>query len=131
MFTDHIADMLTRIRNANMVGHENVSMQLTKMKLALAEILSQEGYIRSFNIDDSQNIKVLNITLKYGPDNEPVIRGIKRVSKPGLRVYRRATDIPRVVDGMGVAVLTTSKGIMTDKACRKNNVGGELICYIW
>ncbi|MBI5788851.1 MAG: 30S ribosomal protein S8 [Candidatus Schekmanbacteria bacterium] len=123
--------MLTRIRNANMVGHENVSMQLTKMKLALAEILSQEGYIRSFNIDDSQNIKVLNITLKYGPDNEPVIRGIKRVSKPGLRVYRRATDIPRVVDGMGVAVLTTSKGIMTDKACRKNNVGGELICYIW
>jgi small subunit ribosomal protein S8 len=129
--TDPIADMLTRIRNANAVGHEKVEIPGSKIKWAIAEILKREGYIRDaeFIPDDKQG--VIRIFLKYGRNQERVITGLKRISKPGLRVYVKKENIPRVLGGLGIAILSTSKGILTDKEARKLGVGGEVLCYVW
>ncbi len=131
--TDPIADMLTRIRNANLAMHDEVSMPSSKLKLALAEVLKAEGYIDSFNAADNSDRpgSTLTISMKYSPERERVITGIKRVSKPGLRVYSKNTEIPRVLGGLGVAVLSTSKGLLSDRAARKAKVGGEVLCYVW
>ena len=133
MMTDPIADMLTRIRNANTAMHDTVVMPGSKLKGALAEILKQEGYIDGFALADADGKpgKSLEIKLKYSADRKRVISGIQRVSKPGLRVYSRAEAVPRVLGGLGVAVLSTSKGLMTDRDARKQNIGGEIICYVW
>lgn len=131
MITDHISDMLTRLRNAAMVKHEKVSMPSTKMKIAIAEILKEEGYIDGYGVEENNHQGILHIDLKYGPNNEQVIRGLKRVSKPGLRIYVKATEIPKVLNGLGIAILSTSKGVLVDKSCRKDNIGGELLCYVW
>jgi small subunit ribosomal protein S8 len=131
VMTDPIADMLTRIRNANAVGHEKVEVPGSNLKRALAEILKREGYIRDveFIPDDKQG--VIRLFLKYGRNQERVITGLKRISKPGRRVYAGRDEIPRVLGGLGIAILSTSKGILTDKEARKLGVGGEVICYIW
>ncbi|MDA8103125.1 MAG: 30S ribosomal protein S8 [Nitrospiraceae bacterium] len=133
MMTDPIADMLTRIRNANVAMHDTVVMPGSKLKGALAEILQREGYIESFSVKpaDGKPGDALEIRMKYSPDRKRVISGIQRVSKPGLRVYTRADSVPRVLGGLGVAVLSTSKGLMTDREARKQNMGGEIICYVW
>ena len=133
MMTDPIADMLTRIRNANVAMHDTVVMPGSKLKGALAEILQKEGYIESFSIMPAEGKPgdSLEIKLKYSHDRKRVISGIQRVSKPGLRVYSRADSVPRVLGGLGVAVLSTSKGLMTDREARKQNMGGEIICYVW
>ncbi|MGI6574339.1 MAG: 30S ribosomal protein S8 [bacterium] len=129
--TDPIADMLTRIRNAVMVRHDSVEIPGSKMKLAIANILKEQGYIRDcVNIKDEHQNK-LRIYLKYGQNGEKVISGIKRISKPGLRVYARKDEIPRVLGGLGIAILSTSKGIMTDREAREEGIGGEVICYVW
>ncbi|MBX6352449.1 MAG: 30S ribosomal protein S8 [Thermoflavifilum sp.] len=129
--TDPIADMLTRIRNANAVGHEKVDIPGSNIKRAIAEILKREGFIRDaeFIPDDKQG--VIRIFLKYGRNQERVITGLKRISKPGLRVYVTKDNIPRVLGGLGIAILSTSKGIVTDKEARKLGVGGEVLCYVW
>jgi len=131
--TDPIADMLTRIRNANIAMHDEVSMPSSKLKVALAEVLQSEGYITSF--DSSDNTagpgSTLTINMKYSPERQRVINGLKRVSKPGLRVYTKTDQIPRVLGGLGVAVLSTSKGLLTDRAARKAKIGGEVLCYVW
>ncbi|MGD9793953.1 MAG: 30S ribosomal protein S8 [Acidimicrobiia bacterium] len=131
--TDPIADMLTRIRNANMALHDQVSMPSSKQKVALAEVLRKEGYIESYKLADSTKGpgQVLTINMKYAHDRSRTISGLRRVSKPGLRVYRKATEVPRVYGGLGVAVLSTSKGLMTDREARKANAGGEVLCYVW
>jgi small subunit ribosomal protein S8 len=131
--TDPIADMLTRVRNANTAMHDTVSMPSSKLKEALAKILVQEGYIAGFNVNDNPNGpgKTLEIELKYSVDRNRTISGIKRVSKPGLRVYSAADRLPRVLGGLGVAVLSTSQGLMTDKEARKRHVGGEVLCFVW
>lgn len=131
VMTDPIADMLTRIRNANMVKHEKIELPASRIKREIADILKREGFIRDaeFIEDDKQGI--LRIFLKYGAGNEKVITGLKRISKPGLRVYAKATEIPRVLRGLGVAILSTSRGVMTDKEARQNKVGGEVVAYIW
>lgn len=132
MHQDPIADMLTRIRNANALSHESVSMPSSKMKVAIAKILLEEGYIKDFKeekIDESK--KTLTITLKYGANNEKVISGLRRISKPGLRVTCDSKHIPTVLRGLGIAIISTSKGLLTDRGCRQQNVGGEVICYIW
>lgn len=131
--TDPIADMLTRVRNANLAMHDEVTMPSSKLKEALAAILKQEGYIEDFAVTDSQERpgRTLMITMKYAPDRSRTITGIKRVSKPGLRVYRKADKLPRVLGGLGVAVLSTSQGLMTDREARKQRVGGEILCYVW
>ena len=133
MMTDPIADMLTRIRNANASMKDEVVMPASKQKVALAEILKKEGYISGFAVadGDAKGSKVLKIQMKYSDDRRRTISGIKRVSTPGLRIYRRATDVPRVLGGLGVAVLSTSHGLMTDREARKRNVGGEVMCYVW
>jgi small subunit ribosomal protein S8 len=133
MLTDPIADMLTRIRNANTAMHDEVPMPASKQKLALAEILQQEGYISGFEVAPSTKGpgNVLTIKMKYSPDRRRTISGLRRVSTPGLRVYRGATAVPRVLGGLGVAVLSTSQGLMTDREARKRNVGGEVLCYVW
>jgi len=131
MMTDPIADMLTRIRNANQVRKDRVEVPASKMKRAIAEILKREGYIRDFEVVQDGPKATLRIYLKYGPGGERVITGLRRISKPGLRVYVGADDIPRVLGGLGIAVLSTSRGIMTDKEARKARVGGEVIAYIW
>jgi small subunit ribosomal protein S8 len=133
MLTDPIADMLTRIRNANTAMHDEVKMPASKQKVALAKILKQEGYIEGFSVAPSTKGPgdVLSIQLKYTPDRRRTISGVRRVSKPGLRVYRNATSVPRVLGGLGVAVLSTSQGLMTDREARKRNVGGEILCYVW
>jgi small subunit ribosomal protein S8 len=133
MITDPISDMLTRIRNANVALRDQVTMPSSKQKAALAEVLKKEGYIADFSIadGDAKGSKVLKIQMKYSDDRRRTISGIKRVSTPGLRVYRRATDVPRVLGGLGVAVLSTSHGLMTDREARKRNVGGEVMCYVW
>jgi small subunit ribosomal protein S8 len=131
MNADPIADMLTRIRNANALRYENVSMPYSKIKGEIAKILLREGYIASFAADGEGARKTLNITLKYGPNGERVITNLKRISKPGLRVTVEADKIPSVLKGLGIAIVSTSKGIMTDKEARKNNVGGEILCYVW
>lgn len=131
--TDPIADMLTRIRNANIAMHDEVSMPASKIKVALAEVLHKEGYIGEFRTTENSPRPgaTLTIAMKYSPERERVISGIKRVSKPGLRVYTKSDQIPRVLGGLGVAVLSTSKGLITDRAARKAKVGGEVLCYVW
>jgi len=133
MLTDPIADMLTRIRNANVAMHDQVSMPSSRQKLALAKILQQEGYITSFSVAPSTKGPgdVLTIAMKYSPDRHRTISGLRRVSKPGLRVYSKATSVPRVLGGLGVAVLSTSQGLMTDREARQRNVGGEILCFVW
>jgi small subunit ribosomal protein S8 len=131
--TDPIADMLTRVRNANVAMHEVVRMPSSKLKEALAGILEKEGYIEGFNVHDDPGRpgRVLEIRMKYASDRTPTISGLRRVSKPGLRVYSRADHLPRVLGGLGVAVLSTSQGLMTDREARQRKVGGEVLCYVW
>ena len=129
--TDPIADMLTRIRNAHQNRSKEVIIPSSKMKLEIAKILKEEGFIEEFNVNNESVQSTLTLTLKYGQNKERVITGLKRISKPGLRVYAKAEDIPRVLNGLGIAIISTPKGIMTDKLARKNNVGGEVIAYIW
>jgi len=133
MMTDPIADMLTRVRNANTAKHDEVAMPSSKQKVALAEILQMEGYIESFTTAPSPKGvgEVLTIQLKYSPDRSRTISGLRRISTPGLRVYRKSTAVPRVLGGLGVAVLSTSQGLMTDREARKRKVGGEVLCYVW
>ena len=129
--TDPIADMLTRIRNANMVGHESVDIPASKMKKSIAEILLKEGYIKGFDMIEDNKQGIIRVQMKYGADKERVITGIKKISKPGLKVYAKREDIPKVLGGLGIAIISTSKGVITDKEARKQNVGGEVICYVW
>ena len=131
--TDPIADMLTRVRNANIAKHDDVSMPSSKLKEALAELLKSEGYIADYKTAERPDKpgRILSIDMKYSPERERTITGIKRVSKPGLRVYRKSNEIPRVLGGLGVAVLSTSQGLMTDREARRRNVGGEVLCYVW
>jgi small subunit ribosomal protein S8 len=131
--TDPIADMLTRIRNANVAMHDEVRMPSSKVKEALAAILKQEGYIEGFSVEDAGERpgRTLTITMKYTPERARTISGLKRVSKPGLRVYSGAEKVPRVLGGLGVAVLSTSQGLMTDREARKRRVGGEVLCFVW
>ena len=133
MMTDPIADMLTRIRNGNVAMRDEVMMPASKQKSALAEVLKREGFISDYSIaqDDQGPGKLLKISMKYGEDRQRTISGIKRISTPGLRVYRGATEVPRVLGGLGVAVLSTSHGLMTDREARKRNVGGEVMCFVW
>jgi small subunit ribosomal protein S8 len=133
MLTDPIADMLTRIRNANTAMHDEVPMPASKQKLALAEILQKEGYIHGFAVAPSTKGPgdVLTIKMKYSADRKRTISGLKRVSTPGLRVYRKSTSVPRVLGGLGVAVLSTSRGLMSDREARQRKVGGEVVCYVW
>ena len=133
MMTDPIADMLTRIRNGNVAMRDEVLMPASKQKSALAEVLKREGFIADYSIaqDDQGPGKLLKISMKYGEDRQLTISGIKRISTPGLRVYRGATEVPRVLGGLGVAVLSTSHGLMTDREARKRNVGGEVMCFVW
>ena len=129
--SDVIADMLTRIRNANNAKHESVDIPASKVKKGIADILLNEGYIKSYQVIDDGRQGVLRITLKYLPGKVKVIQGLRRVSKPGLRIYSNCEDMPRVMRGMGVAIISTSKGIMTDKQARKENVGGEVLAFVW
>ena len=129
--TDPIADMLTRIRNANQNRAKVVTMPSSKMKETIATILKEEGYITDFSIEKNDVQNILTLTLKYGKNKERVITGLKRISKPGLRVYANVEELPRVLNGLGIAIISTPKGVMTDKLARKNNVGGEVIAYIW
>jgi len=129
--TDPIADMLTRIRNANSAKHETVDVPASNMKKAIAEILNEEGYIAGYQVIEDGKQGIIRISLKYGPNKEKVISGLKRVSKPGLRIYAGAEELPRVLKGLGIAIVSTSKGIMTDKAARKLNIGGEVLAFIW
>ncbi len=129
--TDPIADLLTRIRNANSAKHESVDVPASNMKKAIVEILKEEGYIKEYQIIEDGKQGVIRITLKYGPKNEKVISGLKRVSKPGLRYYAGADELPRVLKGLGIAIVSTSKGIMTDKEARKANIGGEVLAFVW
>ena len=132
--TDPIADMLTRLRNGNAAYHDQVTMPYSKLKARIAEILQQEGYITSFAVADpeeGQVQKTLTITLKYGPNRERSIAGIKRISKPGLRVYAKSTNLPRVLGGLGVAIISSSSGLLTDRQAAKKGVGGEVLAYVW
>lgn len=129
--TDPIADMLTRIRNANSSKHETVEIPASNMKKEIAQILVDEGYIKSYNIIDDGKQGIIKVILKYGPNKAMVIRGVKRVSKPGLRIYVGSDEIPKVMRGLGVAIVSTSRGIMTDKKARLSNVGGEVLAFIW
>ncbi|MDY6325611.1 MAG: 30S ribosomal protein S8 [Catonella sp.] len=130
--TDPIADMLTRIRNANTAKHDEVDVPASKMKESIADILYKEGYIKKYEITDVDGFKNIHIVLKYGKDkNEKVINGLKRISKPGLRIYANCEDLPRVLGGLGIAIVSTNKGVITDKEARKLNVGGEVLAYVW
>ena len=131
--TDPIADMLTRLRNANSAYHDTVKMPSSKIKTHIAEILQQEGYIAGWNVEDNTDApgQTLTLTLKYGPNRERSIAGVRRVSKPGLRVYAKATNLPRVLGGLGVAIISTSAGLRTDRQCQKQQVGGEVLAYVW
>ena len=131
VMTDPIADMLTRIRNANQMKYNEVSMPVSRVKTEIAKILKDEGFIADYKISDEKPQGTLTLTLKYAENKERVITGLKRISKPGLRVYAGATEIPKVLNGLGIAIISTPKGVMTDKLARKNNVGGEVIAYIW
>ena len=133
MLTDPIADMLTRVRNANVAMHDQVRMPSSKQKEALAALLAKEGYIEGFEVQDDTGRpgRVLTVTMKYSPERQRTISGLRRVSKPGLRVYSKADKIPRVLGGLGVAVLSTSRGLLTDREARKQGVGGEILCYVW
>ena len=129
--TDPIADMLTRIRNPSSAKHDTVDVPASNMKKAIAEILLEEGYIKNFQLIDNSTQGIIRITLKYGANKTQIINGLKRVSKPGLRVYSKSEDMPKVLKGLGIALVSTSKGIMTDKKARQENVGGEVLAYIW
>jgi small subunit ribosomal protein S8 len=129
--TDPVADFLTRLRNANSAFHEEISLPYSKLKANIAEILKSEGYIASVKVVDAEVGKTLKVELKYGPNRERSISGIKRVSKPGLRVYAKSTEIPRVLGGLGIAILSTSSGLLTDRQASKKGVGGEVIAYVW
>ncbi|WP_044747033.1 30S ribosomal protein S8 [Bacillus alveayuensis] len=131
VMTDPIADMLTRIRNANMVRHEKLEVPASKIKREIAEILKREGFIRDVEYIEDNKQGILRIFLKYGPNNERVITGIKRISKPGLRVYAKADEVPRVLNGLGIAIVSTSQGVLTDKEARAKQTGGEVLAYIW
>lgn len=133
MMTDPVADMLTRIRNANTAMHDEVAMPSSKLKVALAQMLKSEGYITDFSVADNTDApgKTLTIEMKYSPRRERVISGLRRVSKPGLRVYSSTREIPRVLGGLGVAVVSTSKGLMSDREARRRRLGGEVLCYVW
>ena len=131
MMTDTIADMLTRIRNANSAGKENVSMPTSKKLVDIAKIMKAEGYIADFEVEDGEPRGTRVITLKYGAKNARVIRGIKRISKPGLRIYAGKDELPRVLGGLGTAIISTSQGVMADRDARKKGIGGEVIAYIW
>lgn len=129
--TDTVADMLTRIRNANSAKHDTVDIPASKMKAAIAQILLDEGYIKSFSTVEDGKQGMIRIVLKYGPNKSQVITGLRRVSKPGLRIYTSCKDAPKVMKGLGIAILSTPKGIMTDKKARKENVGGEVLAFVW
>ena len=130
--SDPIADMLTRIRNANTAKHDTVDVPASKMKLAIADILLKEGYIKSYDVIEDGVFKTIRITLKYGADkNEKIITGLKRISKPGLRIYAGSQEIPRVLGGLGIAILSTNQGVITDKEARKLQVGGEVLAFVW
>lgn len=129
--TDPIADMLTRIRNANMVRHANVEVPASNMKKTIAQILSDEGFIKGYDVTEDDKQGIIKITMKYDENKDRVITGLKRISKPGLRVYAKRNEVPRVLGGLGIAIISTSRGIMSDKQARKEGLGGEVICYIW
>lgn len=131
MNTDPIADMLTRIRNANMVSHSTVEMPSSKLKVQLAKLLKEEGFITDYNVKEVGKFKVLEITLKYDAKNKPIITKLERISKPGLRSYSKAKNLPKVLGGMGIAIVSTSKGLLTDRKARKENIGGEVLCYVY
>jgi small subunit ribosomal protein S8 len=131
MFTDPISDMLTRLRNANQALHSEVKMPSSKMKVGIAEILAAEGYVDSFKVDDDRVGKALTIRLRYGSDRSRVLQGIQRISKPGHRVYKPADGVRRVQGGLGVAILSTSQGLLTDRDARRRHVGGEVLCEVW
>jgi small subunit ribosomal protein S8 len=129
--TDPIADMLTRIRNANTVGHEKVDVPASKMKKSIAAILTDEGYIKGYDVIEDEKQGVIRITMKYGQGKERVISGIKKISKPGLKVYAKANEVPKVLNGLGIAIISTSNGVISDKEAIKLGVGGEVVCYVW
>ncbi|OCA88537.1 30S ribosomal protein S8 [Pradoshia sp. D12] len=131
VMTDPIADLLTRIRNANMVRHDKLEVPASKMKKDVADILKREGFIRDVEFIEDNKQGILRIFLKYGANNERVITGIKRISKPGLRVYAKAGDVPRVLNGLGIAIVSTSQGVISDKEARAKKIGGEVIAYVW
>ena len=131
VMTDPIADMLTRLRNANSVFHETVDVPGSKIKSAIAEVLKEEGFIKDYSFNEDNKQGVITISLKYGPNREKVISGIKRISKPGLRQYAKHDELPRVLGGLGIAIISTSKGLMSDKQARKAGLGGEVIAYVW
>ena len=131
MMTDPIADMLTRIRNGNKANHKKITLPSSNEKKAIAQILLDEGFITGFNVEEDNKQGILTIDLKYTENGERVISGLRRISKPGLRVYVKANEVPKVLDGLGTAIISTSKGLMTDRAARRENVGGEVICYVW
>lgn len=131
MMTDPIADMLTRVRNGNNARHNSVDIPASNIKKELAQILLDEGYIKGFDVIEDAKQGIIRIELKYGVNSEKVISGIKRISKPGLKVYVKKDEIPKVLGGLGIAIISTSKGILTDKSARKEQVGGEVICYVW
>lgn len=131
MMTDPIADMLTRIRNAILIKSEKVDIPASKIKVDISKILKEEGFVKSYKIIKDKKQGLLRITLKYTPDNESIITGLRRISKPGRRVYVGKDELPRVMGGVGLAIITTSKGVMSDKKCRQEGVGGEVLCYIW
>lgn len=129
--SDVIADMLTRIRNANNAKHDTVDIPASNMKKAIADILVDEGYIKNVQIIEDNKQGVLRVTLKYGPGKSKILQGLRRVSKPGLRIYANSKDMPRVMNGLGIAIVSTSKGVMTDKQARALNIGGEVLCFVW
>ena len=129
--TDVVADMLTRIRNANSAKHESVEIPASNLKKAIAQILLDEGFIKAFDIIDDGKQGTIKVTLKYGENKQRIIQGLRRVSKPGLRIYAASADLPKVKNGLGIAIVSTSKGLMTDKAARKQNIGGEVLAFIW
>ena len=129
--TDTIADMLTRIRNANQMRYQEVSVPASNLKVSLAKILKEEGFIEDYKVVNDSVQGTIELTLKYGQNKERVITGLKRISKPGLRVYAKAGEVPKVLNGLGIAIISTSHGVMTDKEARKENLGGEVLCYIW
>ena len=129
--TDSIADMLTRIRNANSAKHDTVEVPASNMKKSIAQILLDEGYIKDFEVIDDGKQGIIKITLKYGPNKTQIITGLRKVSKPGLRIYSGCEDMPKVMKGLGIAIVSTSKGVMTDKQARKENVGGEVLAFVW